>query len=228
MTIKRTTDEAPKTWEILGGFFGYFATVKDSPYFFRIFYFSKLLPSCLKKALLKLNANTDFWYTLFFTILSITLLRVLLIREKTQHESLEKDNFAERIESIRSEKDEIQDIIKRAYFISLFKSFGLLFIRNWLVSLVDVEIYGTFKRQSDWIPRPEFFKSIDRIAFKGGAGSEFQYSKNFVHVAVRNHPVGDVTYEAEEIRKPTWKEIRLLFLASNFFPFWFFIHIFKR
>ena len=220
MATTRNSDEAPKTWEILGIFFGYFATVKDAPEVFHNLCFSKLIPDSWKNFLLTYNAKPDFWYTLFFTLLSVLLLIFLLIKEKTQQELPEKDNVAD--------KDNLQNILNRAYYISYLKTFGLLYLRNWLVSLEDVEIYGTFKRQSIWAPRPDYFKSIDRIAFKNGTGTEFQYSKNFVHLAIRNHPVGDVTYEAEVIRKPTWKEIRLLFLASNFFPFWFFIHIFKR
>lgn len=220
MVVQKNSN-APKTWEILGVFLAYIATVKESPYVLRMFYFSKLLPKKLKLFLLSLNSNSSFWYMIFFTIFCALFLLYLIFKEKKHYEEQpEKDNF--------TNKDNLNDILNRTYFLSYLKTFGLLYLRNWLVGLNGVEIYGTFKRQSNWAPRSDYFKSIDRIAFKNGTGTEFQYSKNFVHLAIRCHPVGDVTYEAEVVRKPTWKEIRLLFLASNFFPLWFIVHIIKR
>lgn len=221
MATKRNNDEAPKKWEVLGVFFGFFATAKDAPTVFRALAIRKLLPTTIKTFLLAINDNANFWYTFLFTMLSCVLLFGLLIREKVHKELPDQDDLAD--------DDNLKKILNRAYFFSYVKSLGLLFIRNWILGIIGVEIYGTFRRQSDWEPRPNYFQSIDRIAFSDGSGKEFQFSKNYQKISIRVHPSGDVTYGLPEERKPTWKEIRVLLLASNFFPFWWFIpHLIVR
>lgn len=207
--------ESSKPWEILATFFGYFAVAGDVPEILRTLNLSKLIPNVIKTYFLKWNPDSDFWFLLFFTGSTVLLWLWLIPRKKEVKENKDK----EREDIIR----EIATTMRRKNIIRIVRSFGLVFLREFLLSrLLKVSFYGTFKRPPppNWPPAPDRFKSVDRISFSDGTGIEFQYSRDFENLISRKHPKGSDQFGAEEQRKPSWDDIKLLLIASNIFPFW--------
>ena len=221
----------PKTWEIFGVLFGYFATAKDVPTVLKILKVSKLFSSSWKQYLLEINSSKEFWYLLIFTILLVILFVFILWREKTQPAPQENNDNEEAIETFDDIDEEPVKIFKRSkgsLIIGHTKTLGLSILRNIILSLMKVDIYGTFKRPSTWKNKKGYYNRIDRITYCDSNGVEFQYSNNFFKISFRKHPHNSDTYNNPVERKPTCREILLLLIASNFFPFWFIPHVFIR
>lgn len=210
--------------EILGAFFGYFAVAKDVPDILKMLSIKALLCDSWKKKLLTLNPNANFWYLLFFTVVAIAVFFIFVVTQKEPKKDQNQDTFS----TLDNDDYDLHASWKRIRRLSVLRSLGLNLVREWILTRLGVSLYGTFKRQSDWMPAPERFKYIDRINYEGAGGDEFQYAKNFKFVIVRTHPANNDTYGPAETRVPTFKECRTLLFASNFFPFWLLIHLLRR
>jgi len=226
MAIDRTKVERAKPWEILAAFFGYFAVAKDAPDALRMLQIPKFLRfflPCARNQLLEWNASPDFWLLLFFTIITI-IIWVRFVRQKKVPEEKEKEDLKE--DTIKKLSKEF----RRQYLIRVIRSFGLVLLRGILLTLLKVRSYGTFKRPAPphWPPAPDRLDSIDRISFADGMGIEFQYSADFTHLIIREHPKNSDQFGDFKTRQPTWADIKILLIASNIFPFWFFIYLVKR
>lgn len=220
MADPRDEIEPPKPWEILGAFFGYFAVAKDIPEILRMMFIHRLVPDCMKLQLLEWNDSSNFWLLMFFSICVLILLFWFLPSHRNSKEaqnSSEEERFAMAVKAI-----------ERGRKIRIIRSLGFVLLREKVLDWMDVSRYGTFKRHSYWGPAPERFKSIDRVTFNSGIGTEYQYAKNHCIVFVRTHPADSDTYGNTEERVPSLRDIRLLLLASNFFIFWLAVHLVKR
>jgi len=94
--------------------------------------------------------------------------------------------------------------------------------------LLGVSLYGTFKRPLHWAPAPSCSAFIDRLTFKDGRGKEVQYKNDYSEIIVRTHPADTSTYgQASDVRMPPWAEIKVLFVGSNYFPYWWLRHCLK-
>lgn len=219
MARTRKELEPPKPWEALGVFFGYFAVAKDAPFILRTLGFPKYIPSCLKDFLLRLNKSPDFWLLLLFTIFTLILYFWFLPRRREQEEpeNLANDNRAN-----------VDAILRKERLLRVIRSFGIVLLREKMLDWMNVDLYGTFHKTSNWAPEPSRFNYVDRINYTDGAGIEFQYSKDFREVFVRTHPTNNITYGEPAIRMPNAKDVRLLLVASNYFPFWFLVHSIMR
>lgn len=212
-------------WEILGGFFGYFAVANDVPDILRKLSIRSLVPNSLEKCLLEINPSTDFWYLSTFTFITFVGFFGVVSTSGPSKENPNQDTKSRKDSDLYKE---LKASMKRMRKISIIRSFGLIIVREWILSRLKISLYGTFKRPSEWEKQPERFNYIDRINYEQGDGYEFQYLRDYKRVIVRNHSSHDSTYGPEDIRLPTWKECRLLIVASNFFFLWFVIHIFRR
>lgn len=218
MVGNRNTIEAPKPWEILGAFFGYFAVAKDAPDLFRRLGFTKLIPDSLREKLLEWNKDPNFWLLFLFTILTFAVVIFWLPRKENNVELSDREKHIA----------EINKIIRRNKVIRILRSLGLVIIREALLDLKGVLVYGTFSRPDEWQRESERAKWIDRITFKGGGGFEYQYSKNFKKLIVRHHPSGSDKYDSPVERDPLLGEIPVLIIASNYFVFWFLLYLIRK
>lgn len=217
MAKTRKTLEPPKPWEVLGAFFGYFAVAKDVPTVLRTLGLPKIIPSCFKDLLLRINKHPDFWLLLLFTICTLLLVFWFLPRREEPEELSEQDQLASAVAALR-----------RGKLLRVVRSLGLVLLREKVLDWMGVGLYGTFRKHPTWPPDPTRSKYVDRITYTGGAGVEYQYGKNFCKVFVRTHPANNNTYGSTEERIPNFGDMRLLLVASNFFPFWLVIHTLKR
>lgn len=215
--------------EILGAFFGYFAVAKDAPQILKTLNTKAIVPFSLENRLLAFNPNPDFWYLVAFTLLALFVFFVFVNTQSSGKENPNEDT-ATRLKSFDDEDlyDNAAAMMKRLRRLAILKSLGLVLIREWILDRIKISLYGTFKRQSDWQPEPERFRSIDRINYTDGEGHEFQYSKKFDYVFVRVHPVSNDTYGPSIKRLPTWSECGTLLVASNFFLRWLAVHLILR
>ncbi len=215
--------------------FGYLAVAKDVPLTLRKLLISKAIPESWKIALLQRVANRDFWYVLSFTIFLIVLYFLLLWRT-TGNEVEDEDSGSKALsgelgskkkqDHSKARRDRAVAVLKRYRLIRIIRSFGLVIIREKLLDLMKVGLYGTFRRQENWSPEPNRFCFIDRVTFIDGTGSEYQYSRNFRDIIVRTHPFDLAHYERHLLRPPAISDIKLLLVASNFFLFWFLGYLF--
>lgn len=212
-------------WEILGGFFGYFAVANDVPDILRKLSIRSLVPNSLEKCLLEINPSTDFWYLSTFTFITFVGFFGVVSTSGPSKENPNQDTKSSKDSDLYKE---LKASMKRMRKISIIRSFGLVLVREWILNRFKISLYGTFKRPSEWEKQPERFSYIDRINYEQGNGYEFQYLRNFKQVVVRTHPFNNSTYGPEEIRLPTRQEYWHLLFASNIFPLWFLIHILRR
>ncbi len=217
MADKRETLDPPKPWEILGAFFGYFAVAKDAPAVLRQLKIGALIPIECKSRLLQWNGDGDFWFSLFFTLVTLAIVLWWLPRERKKEKEENKD-----------QAKQLAAYLRQSRIIRTVRSFGLVLIREWTLDLLGVGLYGTFKRHSTWSPEPRRLKHVDRITYRSGYGIEMQYGKNFETVFARTHPENDDNYGPTAEMAPTWREVALLLVASNCFPFWFLVFLLKR
>lgn len=222
MVDKPGTYRSINAWEVLAAFFGYFAVARDVPDILRTLQIPKLLGllPCVKNQLLEWNASPDFWLLLGFTLFTLFGAFYLLLRK-------EKDSSPKPLD-----KDEIIRKVTRQFrrdkIIRVVRSFGVLLIREFLLGLAGVEIYGTFVRPSTWPKQSTHFNFIDRIAFQAGNGFEYQYRRDFSSLTVRSHPEANDAYGPPDDSPPKWGDVKLLMIASNFFPFWYVVFWLKR
>ena len=215
--------------EILGAFFGYFAVAKDVPDILKTLNVKAVVPDCFEHWLLDIKASPDFWYLSAFTVLTILVFFVFVGTQSSGRENPDQDTSSN-LQTFDDEDlyDKVSATMKRMRRIAILKSLGLIIVREWILDCLKISLYGTFKRQSDWQPEPERFKSIDRINYYQSDGYEYQYSKKFDFVFVRRHPHENSSYGPSEKRLPTWRECWVLAIASNFFWRWFVIHLIVR
>jgi len=212
--------ESPKPWEILGSFFGYFAVAKDIPSILRMLCIQKIPPYRLKQILLRINPSADFWLLITFTAVTVLILLHYLWRTrpiKGPDPSSDK------------ELQEFVKIGKRNYRLRIIRSFGFAWFRDKILDRMNVNVYGTFQRPPPpyWPAVEDRANSIDRIIFADGTGMEFQYAKDFTTMFVRRHTPGTNLFNSVEERLPSSVEIRLLLVASNYFPLWWIMHLIK-
>jgi hypothetical protein len=209
MAESRKFFESPKPWEVLGTFFGFFAVAKDAPANLRTLGVTKLVPEKCKSKLFSWNGNPDFWLLVLFASISVIVLLYFIPRKREPKRQAENDRIVVVSASIR-----------RGNLIRLLRSLGLVWIREKLLDWIGVALYGTFRRPRDWPLEPARKKWIDRITLDSGVGFEFQYMIGYQKLSVREHPRNSDTYGPPIEREPTWKDARLLLLASNYFPIW--------
>lgn len=217
---KKSEIDRPSPWEILGVIFAVFATIKDAPETLRKLSVPRLVPSCVRNFILEINASSDFWLSLFYLCTSIFLSTWILSRlrfKPFQEEDEEQD---------RNRK--IVRYLQYRRFLRILHSFGLVLIREWILQQISVSWYETFKRSSNWPREESLSKYIDRVGFDDGRGIQFQYSDDFSKMILSEHPANDDRYGTPYEKMPQWSEVRILLIASNYFPFWFFVHLLKK
>ena len=207
MAKSRERIKPPKPWEILGAFFGYFAVAKDVPHILRTL--GAIFPSIIKSLLRSLGLNSDTGLQWIFTIAVFAILFYCMPRTQ-EEEYPEKDDRLEQMERV----------FRRERWFQIIRSFWLIVLREKILDRMGVAMYGTFRRYSSWAPEPAREHHIDRINFIDGRGIEFQYSKGAYKFFVREHPNNSDVYGETQERTPTSAEVRLLMIASNFFPRW--------
>lgn len=221
VVLNRDIELPPRPIELLALFVALLATAKDAPSIMRLTGLPCLAPQSVGNLIDWAGIPRDtvlFW---LYISLFLSVFFWFIRRERLTKISIDDD---------KSRFDQTLSLLERMRWIRLIRSFGLVLLREWILGKIAVVNYGTFLRsKQNWIPAPKRFNSVDRIHFIDGRGVEFQYLKGHRSVAVRCYKdSNDYTYGREEIRHPTWSEIRLLLVASNFFPWWFIVHIFKR
>lgn len=214
--------ERAKPWEILPVIIAYIAAIKEVPSGIRSLGLTFLLPNFLKAKLLQLNASSDFWIRLFFTIIIILIWSWMVWRVKRPFKREEKK--ADRVQELYRlfKRDRL-----RRRVISIVKTFGLVLLRESILDRMKVDLYDTFNRPSNWPPSDRCFDSIDRIHCEGRS-FEFQYLKNFSSISVSETLPNSDKFNEPNIHEPSVKEIKLLLIASNFFPFWYLLYLMKR
>jgi hypothetical protein len=220
MAQKIESYETPNIWEILASFFGYFAVAKDVPNIFRTLHLPSLFPDCIKKKMLEWVPDSNFWLLLSFTI-PILLFLLYFLFKKEPREPPEKPD-----EEIRIEK--ISKILRRGRVIRVIRTFGLVLVREFILDRLGITIYGTFTRPEEWPEQATHFDFIDRIRFKSRDGIEFQYRRNYLYLTIRKHPGDNFEYGPPEDVPLKWEYLKILMVASNFFPFWLFVYLLKR
>lgn len=218
MAELRNPIEPPKPWEILGAFFGYFAVAKDAPAIIRMLGIPNLVPESFKVFLHRWNTNSDFWLLILFTFLTFAVVFVWLPR---------KDNTTELSDREKHIAD-INKAIRKSKTIRIMRSLGFVLVREFILDLLGVTRYGTFSRPSDWQNEPDRARWIDRINLKSGKGVEYQYSKNFQRLIIREHPLSSDIYGLSAEREPQLREVPMLLVASNYFGIWIIAYLFKK
>jgi hypothetical protein len=212
--------ELPKPWEVLAVIFGYFTVAKDVPNTLRTLGISKIARFIgLRDCLLRANRNPDFWLLLPFTIVACFLFFWLLLRSERPEEPPNNDRLAR-----------ASAVIRRGRIIRVIRSLGLVVLRERILDRMGVAFYETFRRPTDrnWPPEPGRAEYIDRILFKDGQGTEFQYSNDHRVIFVRRHPPNVDAWGPTEEQLPKADEVKLLLFASNYFPFWLLAYLVRR
>lgn len=217
MATKRDEFEPPKPWEILGAFFGYFAVAKDIPGVMRTLGFGHVCPDWLRTQLLDWHNAPDAWLLWSFTVVTVVMLAFLLWRRLPRVEESDSDGMKAALRSM-----------KRHRILRIVRSFGLILVRNAIMNRLKVTGYGTFKKPSTWAEDPKAFDYVDRINFKDGRGVEYQYTRDFSALHVREHPPTSDNYGPASSRRPTWSDAKVLVFGSNIFPFWYLAHLCAR
>lgn len=216
MPSLRQEIQSPKFWKILAGVFTYFVVIKEVPPTLKMLRAGRIFPAQVKDFLLSIIDSRDIWYIIFFTLLAV-IVSLSILRAKPVRESQDVDFRERAIKYLRWNN-----------VIRTIRSFGLVPIREWIMDRLGISIYGTFKRPSDWTPNPKAFNYLDRINFSNGAGREYQYSRNFVFVIIREHTEHSDLFGPTAERVPTVTDIKHMSVASWFFPLWLIIHLMRR
>ena len=209
--------KSPKPWEKLGAFFGYFAVAKDSPSILRTLCIPKIAPHVLKRFLLRINPSADFWLLLTFTGLTALILLWWLWRESpTEVAAPAGAEWLQKTIKV-SDKD---------YLLRVIRSFGFVWIRGKILDWRGVRLYGTFRRPPPphWPAMEGRADQVDRIIFTDGTGMEVQYANDFTRIFIKRVASGSSTFGSTEERPPSWAEIKLLLIASNYFPYWWLMY----
>ncbi|MGE9744389.1 hypothetical protein [Bdellovibrio bacteriovorus] len=226
MSSVKINVKSPNPWETIGMFFGYFAVAKDIPSVLRTLMIPKLVPDCLKAFLLGVVGNGNFWLLIFFTALTVLTYILLWTTSHPQEEEDSDITITKRADA--DGKASVIKTMKRYQVLRIIRSLGLVWIRERILDFWKVFLYGTFKRPSNWESDPTRMNHIDRITFDDHSGWEFQYSKDYRSIIARFHPSTTDTYEESQVREPTLKEVGLLMIASNYFPFWYLGYLFRK
>jgi len=218
--------EPLKSWGFLiATYLGYFSGAGRVVYVVRTLAIPNLLPQALKRLLLSSNHNADFWILLAFTapicIFFIWLIVRGLWRENPEEPDPQKDTLTKAIETAFT-------ITERNHRWRIIRSFGLLWLREWLLDRMDIRLYGTFMKSSNWPHDPDRSNYVDRLTFKNGTGIEVQYASDYSRILARTHSADSDTFGETESRLPTVRETEILLFASNYFPFWWAAFLIKR
>jgi hypothetical protein len=219
--IRTARETPPRPIELLAVVVAAVATAKDAPALVRLTGIPRLIRQHLGIGSGWTSVNKDtFLFWLYIVVFSSLLLWTLLRKITVPKEE----------ESDESRFKRAMGTLPRTRWIQIVRSFGFVLLREWILGMMGVANYGTFLRsKQDWAPAPERFDSVDRIYRKNDGGVEFQYQRGHRFVVSRGYGASDNgKYGPEQIRPPTWPEIGLLLVASNFFPWWFIIHGPKR
>jgi hypothetical protein len=225
MTTEKSKYEETKPWEILGVIFAVFVTVKDAPDILRQLGVTAFIPTQWKQLLLTKYDDSAFWLSWFYILLIIFLYAVILLyfKQKNELDTPDKEKTDKEIVSRLSRQ------FRFYRYLRIIRSLGVVLIRELILDFMSVATYGTFKKTSNWPATPEpRIKYVDRISLKEGPGFEYQYGKEFKWIYVREHPEFDDKYGYTLKRVPEWRDIKLLLVASNIFPFWLIFHLVKR
>ena len=215
MAIRRRKTRDPKAWEKMAAYFAFFAVLKDAPTVLR-----RLCPAHWRpRVLLGFVNSGDFWWSWLFTIVSFMFLAWVLW--PSHSEELVDEDVPKRDTERRKQ---IEAVFRRHRRIRVARSLGLVLVREKLLDRLDVGLYATFPRRQFATPEPapDRFDYIDRITFKDGTGFEYQYPRGCGPVFVRQHAADSSQYGPPERRKLTSREIWILLIASDFYPFWLF------
>jgi hypothetical protein len=118
--------------------------------------------------------------------------------------------------------------MRRSQLLRIVRSLGLVFFRELILDRMGISLYGTFSRPPEWgEPPPNRFSAVDRLLFRENGAVEYQYSTDFEQLIVREHQRNE-KYGPDATRQPTGRDIKLLMLASNRFPFWYLVYGLKR
>lgn len=211
----------PRPIEIVGAVFAFLTTAKDGPDIVRLTGIPRLVPEWVGRLIDSAGFTQDtalFW--LYFVVCYTVFRRIIRRPQFVQQSPIGDDA---RFELAMAG-------LKRARYMKVIRTFGFVLLREWVLGKLGVVDYGTFLRsRQSWAPAPERFDYVDRIYLNDERGEEFQYLRGHRYVAYRCYKDSkDGKYGPEEIRPPTLREIKLLLVASNFFPWWFIIHGLKR
>lgn len=226
---KPTLESPPKGWELMALFFAYLAVVRDVPWVMRTFGAARLLTEPFKRRLLEIAPNGDLWYILAFSLLVLVWFVWALKRKEIEIIGFDSVN------DNGNAKVQTRDLINAARLEfrrmrrwRLLKTLGWSWLREKLLDRMDVSQYGTFTRPPTWDNEPTKFDSIDRISFNDRTGIEYQYPRNFSILFVSEHTAGTIQFGPVSKRQPKFKDVALLFAASNFFIFWLLGNIVRR
>jgi len=223
MAQDKNSFEWRNPWDILGSVFGYFASANEVPKIVRMLHIGKLVPPALKRLLISMNSDSDFWAILAYTVLIVLILWWFFApswKRLEVAEDRDKDDWTEKAFKV----------LEKDYRWRMVRSFGFIWIRGVILDQKGVRLYGTFRRPLPpyWPPEPDRTDYIDRVTFKNGNGLEIQYSNDYTQLFVRRHSAKSDTFDQVEQHPPAWEEIKLLFVASNYFPYWWLRFLIKR
>ena len=231
--------EWPDVWRLLTVFFGYLAAVRETPKIARAVHISSLVPKWLKRALLGLIHDPDFWFVIGFTLALFLFVLAYLGKKPVTTSDSEQDDSEKGFvdaamlrhglkttdlgDQTREQKAAkvLEDYFKQSERRRIIRSLGLALIRDWILDKFGVSMYGTFRRPREWPPESEVWPFVDRFRFKDKSGCQFQYAQNFENISVRMHPSNATKFDTPVLRLPNAKEFGLLLVGSSFFPFWY-------
>lgn len=223
LTAARTVDEPVSLEETLITIFCLVEALSASPFIARTL-FGWMIGDQAKATLLSINKNPNFWVMAPLTPVALWIFYKVITRRRVNLPApqLTNDQRVELAVQNFKRKRRISNILR------VINSLGFVLIKEWMLGRMGVATYGTFRRPPTWPKAPDRYNRLDRINFDGGEGAEFQYSKDFKHLIVRAHSSNSDTYGPEVIRRPTPRDVRLLMIASIYFPWWFVCHLFRR
>lgn len=176
----------------------------------------------MKKALLGVHNSGDRWLLWGFTAALVFLAIGILWSPKQRREPAAKDSRDDEARLRRSEQ-----AYREQRLIRVIRSFGLVLLRDFATDRLGVSFYGTIGRPPPplWTAAPDRFDRLDRMIFSGGQGREYQYTRSFRELIVREHPADSADFGPEVRRRATWTDAKILLLTSSIFPFWLVPHL---
>lgn len=213
--------ETKSTWETVGAFFAYFAVAKDVPAVLRTLGLPRMLPEGTKRTLLLLQPHADTWLLWAFTLVSVLLVLYLLPRRTPQP--------AEDPDAEKNYEQRAAVLLRRHHLLRAVRSLGLALLRDWLLDLQGVALYGTFLRSANgWPLAADRFEWVDRLHFRAGNTLEYQYARDYAELIIREQPIGTQRFAAEFRRPVRASDLKLLLLASGRFWLWYPAHLVVR
>ena len=194
------------TWEFLGVIIGYFSSVDDvitliGHHFFN--YCKDNIPH-LHRVLISIS------YAIFLILVSAYFLF--------------KFNTKEKLNNITPEED-FNRILRKIRTIRILRTLGLVILSEWYLDLFKVKTYDYFSRPDEWGEKPGFWNLVMRFRYENKSSVEFQFTKNFTLIQVRQTPQNSTVFGEPVLKSWFQSDHKWLILSSVRGVFWVIIHV---